>query len=149
MKILRILGVIMLVFSTFMVDGVSAKSKKVPNVYIFGFSASFKDSVVYVTEVQKLDSAWIDSKSKFLLARENYSDQLKNYLNEAYKMPHRTCIVMYATKKKDIEKKYTKLLSKYKSPKNKTNYDIRIVEPEKFKFTYIDLSYDESYNNAE
>ncbi len=32
--------------------GVSAKSKMVPRIYMFGFSASFTDSIVYFTNVR-------------------------------------------------------------------------------------------------
>ena len=46
---------------------VEAKVKVAPKMYIFGFSASFKNSIVYFTDIQELDSAWIDTKTKFLL----------------------------------------------------------------------------------
>ena len=46
---------------------VSAKQKIEPR-YLFGFAASFADSTVYFTDIQKVDSAWIDTKTKFLLA---------------------------------------------------------------------------------
>ena len=64
-------------------------------------------------------------------------------------MPHRTCIVMFATKKKDIEKKYAQLMNKYVANKKNIKYDVRVLEPKNFKFEYIDMSYDEGYNNAE
>lgn len=149
MKIFRILLGVMLFMSSFAVNEISAKGKVVPDVYIFGFSASFQDSIVFVTEIQKLDSAWIDTKTKFLMSRENYSYQLKNYLSKTYQMPHRTCIVMFATKKKDIEKKYAQLMNKYVANKKNIKYDVRVLEPKNFKFEYIDMSYDEGYNNAE
>ena len=74
---------------------ISAKGKIVPEMYIFGFSASFKDSVVYFTEINKIDSAWIDSKTGFLLGRDNYAYQLKNYLTQDKNNPNRTCIVIF------------------------------------------------------
>ena len=52
-----------------MVSSVEAKPLKTNKVYMFGFSASFKDSVVYVTEIQNVQEAWIDTKTKFLLGR--------------------------------------------------------------------------------
>lgn len=148
MRIKRIVFAVFLLISMCAANVVSAKGQLTPDVYIFGFSASFQDSIVYITEVQKLDSAWIDSKTKFLLSRENYSYQLKNYLNNKLNMAHRTCIVMFATKKKDIEKKYAKLKSKYDSTKNKNKYDIRVLNADMFKFDYIDMSYEENYNDA-
>lgn len=58
-----------------MVSSVEAKPLKTNKVYMFGFSASFKDSVVYVTEIQNVQEAWIDTKTKFLLGRDQYSAQ--------------------------------------------------------------------------
>lgn len=58
---------------------VSAKNKCVPKIYIYGFSASFNDSIIYLTNIQELDSAWIDDKNDFLLNRSDYSYQFKNY----------------------------------------------------------------------
>ena len=40
-----------------MVSSVEAKPLKTNKVYMFGFSASFKDSVVYVTEIQNVQEA--------------------------------------------------------------------------------------------
>ena len=37
----------------------SAKVERT-KVYMFGFSASFTDSLVYMTAIQELDSAWIN-----------------------------------------------------------------------------------------
>ena len=72
--------------------GVSAKSKMVPRIYMFGFSASFTDSIVYFTNVQAVDSAWVESKGNYLLGRDNYSYQLKNYFTDMQNMPNRTCV---------------------------------------------------------
>lgn len=148
MKITKFVFAVLLLMSMFTANVVTAKGKITPDVYLFGFSASFQDSVVYITEIQKLDSAWIDSKTKFLLSRENYSHQLKNYLNNKHNLPHRTCIVMFDTKKKDIEKKYSKLKNKYLSTKNENKFDIKVLDSDMFKFEYIDMSYEESYNDA-
>ena len=60
----------------------SAKNKVVPKIYVFGLSASFNDSIVYFTEIQEIDSAWINDKNSFLLHRNNYSYQLRDYFIE-------------------------------------------------------------------
>lgn len=73
----------------------------------FGVAASFNDSIVYFTDIQELDSAWIDDKSDFLLNRSDYSYQLKNYF-EQKNILHRTCIVSYALKRKDIDRSIKK-----------------------------------------
>ncbi len=80
--------------------------------YVFGFASSFNDSTVYFTEIQELDSVYIETKTKFLFSRENYSSQLREHLQqEGVKAP--TCITCFALKKKDIEKKYARLRKKY------------------------------------
>lgn len=116
--------------------GVTAKSVINPKMYMFGFSASFADSVVYFTDIQAVDSVWTDSRTDFLLARDSYSYQLKNYFATHENMPNRTCIVMYAKDRKKAEKKYIKLRSKYTI---KGNYDVRYVDAAKFKFEAINM----------
>ena len=73
----------------------TAKNVAVPHMYMFGFAASFNDSIVHFTEMQAVDSVWIDSKTKFMAGRENYSYQLRDYLADKAQMPHRTCAVFY------------------------------------------------------
>ena len=97
---------------------VTAKNEA-KTAYIFGFAASFNDSTVYITPVQQLDSAYITSKNHFLVNRENYSYQLRDYL-EQQGAGNRTCIVMYDTDQKKAEKKWIKLYEHYtKKPKAK------------------------------
>ena len=55
---------------------VNAQSKGV--VYIFGLSDSTRDSIVYVTDVQRIDMANIQKQTKFLLDRADYAQQLKD-----------------------------------------------------------------------
>ncbi len=120
---------------------VSAKGKAVPSIYIFGFSASFTDSVVYFTNVQKVDSAWLDTKTKFLLGRENYSYQLKNFLADKRQEPNRTCLVVYGRTRKEAEKKYAKMKKLY-IEKSKGMYDVKFINETDFKFLPIDMSYE-------
>lgn len=111
----------------------SAKLKCVPKIYAFGFSASFNDSIVYFTDIQEIDSAWINDKNKFLISRDNYSYQLKNYFIKLG-MPHRTCIISYALNKKDIEKKYQKMKNKYVKS---GDFTIKDINEKDFHFTAI------------
>ena len=98
--------------------GISAKKTVVPRIYMFGFAASFNDTIVHFTSVQAVDSAWMDMKSKFLLGRDNYSYQLRDFLSEQEQMPNRTCIVVYGLKREKVEKKLLKLRHLYTTPKN-------------------------------
>ena len=61
---------VLLLLSLIFATTTEAKIKVAPKLYIFGFSASFKNSIVYLTNIQELDSAWVDSKSKFLCGRD-------------------------------------------------------------------------------
>lgn len=117
-----------------------AKSKVTP-CYVFGFSASFADSTVYFTDIQKLDSTWLDTKTKFLLGREEYSLQLKQYFNDM-KKPNRTCIVMFATDKKKIDKKYKKLKETY-TVKAKGGYDVHYLNHGDFTFQPVYMGIEE------
>lgn len=87
-------------------------ANRATKVYLFGFAASFNDSTVYFTEIQELDSAYIDSKNKFLYSRENYSNQLREHLTTVGATTP-TCITCYALKRKDIDKKYAHMRKKY------------------------------------
>ena len=112
MKIFK-LFTLALVLTAFAVK-VQAKPIQPAHVYMFGFAGSFKDSVVYITEIEDVKGAWIESKSKFLLNRDSYSYQLKEHFIDQYQQPDRVCVVFYATSKKKIEKKLKKLRKKYK-----------------------------------
>lgn len=113
---------------------VNAKGKVAPR-YLFGFSASFADSTVYFTDIQKVDSTWIDSKTKFLLGREEYASQLKGYFN-SIKMPNRTCVVLFGKDLKKAEKKLKKLKDTY-TVKAKGGYDVRYLTKADFEFAPV------------
>lgn len=113
--------------------GVSAKIVCVPKLYAFGFSASFNDSIVYFTDIQEIDSAWINDKTDFLVSRDNYSYQLKNYFTNIGQ-EHRTCVISFALKRKDIEKKYKKMKEKYIKA---GNFSIKTLGKNDFQFTTI------------
>ena len=80
--------------------------------YVFGFASSFNDSTVYFTDIQEVDSAWFTSKHHFLVSRENYSYQLRDYLASIGEQ-HRTCVVEYDTDPKKLEKVWNKLYIRY------------------------------------
>lgn len=108
-----------------------AKSK-VTKTYAFGFAASFNDSIVHFTDIQQLDSSWLDDK-EFLLGRDNYSYQLRDFLARQG-MEHRTCIIYYSSKLNKTKKKFTKMMDSYS--KN-GSYDIRLIKADDFKFACI------------
>ena len=124
---------------------VSMQAKdEMKRIYIFGFASSFNDSIVCFTDVQAVDSAWLNSKNHFLVSRENYSYQLRDYLEgEGYKHP--TCMVSYSTNLKKLTKKYNKMRNSYtaqpKKSKNKSGmiedaapkYQVKIIGMDRFE----------------
>ena len=117
--------------------------------YVFGFASSFNDSTVYFTDIQEVDSAWFTSKHHFLVSRENYSYQLRDYL-EQQGAGKRTCIVMFDFDQKKAEKKWNKLYARYiQKPKAKkakngqqTNdapspYQVKTINPTDFHFSSV------------
>jgi len=119
----------------------AAKGIQAKQLYMFGFSASFKDSVVYVTDIQPVEGAWIDSKTKFLLGRDNYSYQLRDYLANTLQQPQRVCLVLYATSFKKAERLFVKLKKKYTGTKKKpAHYDVRFISQQDFRFQPVDMS---------
>ena len=121
--------------------GAEAKQVQVPHMYMFGFAASFKDSVVYMTEIQDVQKVWYDKKTKFLLGRDIYSSQLQEHFKEKMQMPDRVCVVVFAKSLKKAEKKYLKLRKKYiGDAKHPSTYEVRYITTQDFKFETVDLS---------
>lgn len=128
----------------------SAKRMPVPKMYMFGLAASFTDTIVHVTPIQELDSVWINSKNKFLLERDVYSFQLRDFLEQHLQTPHRTCVVFYNQKREKLEKKYKKMQRLYtKSKDGLQHFDVRYLEPQQFQFKVVDMSeYEDGENPA-
>lgn len=116
-----------------------AKRMKAPKMYMFGFSASFQDSIVYMTDVQEVEGAWYDTKTKFLMGRQHYSYQLKDFLANNMQQPNRVCVVMYALTRKEAEKKFIKLRKEY-TIKAKGKYDVKYLTTADFHFQPVDMS---------
>ncbi len=123
------------------VSGAKAKkSNQVQKIYIFGMAASFTDTIVHFTPIEEIDSAWIEKK-RFLLGREEYSYQLREYLSSQMLMPQRTCIVVYDKKRKKLEKKYARMMRLYTThPKKGRSYDVRHIEQKDFRFKSVNMS---------
>ena len=128
-KILIIIMALTAVLTT--AQAQSTAKKKM--VYVFGFSASFKDSVVYITDTQQMQASMVGKKVKFLDDRDGYAMQLNNYLTEKGETD-RVCMVSFATKEKQIAKKRQHLQKKYTK---KGDYDIRTIAAADFAFEPI------------
>ena len=91
--------------------------KRTP-VYMIGYGFSISDSIAYMTGVQKVDTAYIDKKTGFLLSRNMFSLQLQQYLADKKQMGNMTCAVFFGEKKKAMEKKLAKLTRLYMENEN-------------------------------
>lgn len=110
-----------------------ARAEKKPTmqpVYIFGVSMSFTDSVAYVTDVVKVDSAWITPKG-FLVDRTLYSLQLEGFVTEHRQSKQSTNAVFFDVKEDKIVKKLNRVKKLYQ-----TNRDVRLLNIPKAEFTF-------------
>ncbi len=124
------------------VGGAEAKrsSSQTEKIYIFGMAAAFTDTIVHFTPIEEVDSAWIDKK-QFLMGREQYSYQLRDYLAKQLLMTQRTCLVVFDKNRKKLEKKYARMLKLYTTPpKQGRSYDVRHIEQQDFRFHSVDMS---------
>jgi len=150
MKLFRYLTITAMLVVAAQTLSLTAKNVTVPKMYMFGFAASFNDSIVHITEIQATDNVWIDQKSELMTGRENYSYQLRDYLADKLKMPHRTCIVFYNRDRQKLEKEYlkmkrlytigTKKLKKKDAANRKSLYELRIIPLSDFVFQTVDMS---------
>ena len=79
---------------------------------LFGVGISFTDSVVYQTEVQELDTAWITKTHKFLMDRSLYSLQLQFWM-EQQGVKNSICTVLFDKKKNRLQKKWNKISKRH------------------------------------
>ena len=122
-------------------ENASAKRVVAPQMYMFGFAASFSDTIVYFSDIQTIDSAWIDSRSNFLQSRDVYAAQFWDFLTANKQMRHRTCVVFYNKNRAQLEKKFVKMRRLYSKGKDgREHFDVRQLDAGEFRFRPIDLS---------
>ncbi len=87
------------------------KEKKAEGVYLFGVAASFNDSVVYFTPIQRVDSVKLEKG--FLPKRAQYAYQLKNQVEYSKNKTDYTCMIYFSENKAKLEKEAAKVKGKY------------------------------------
>ena len=108
-----------------------AKGKdEVKTVYLFGASFSFTDSVVYFTEIMPVEGAKLDEKTKFLLHRQYYAYELKDYMNFQENMPGRVSAIYFSDNLSKLKKQEAKMKKRLVEKEGKT---VRYLG-DKFKF---------------
>jgi hypothetical protein len=130
-----------LFFTAMTFQTATAKHVAKPHLYMFGLAASFNDTIVYFTDVQDVEKAWVETRNGFLLGRDMYSSQLRDYLKTQKQMPQRTCIVFYHKNRSKLEKKFLKMKRLYTQSRDKQqHFDVRFLETREFRFTPVDMS---------
>lgn len=117
---------------------VSAKKKEkvekpaieTQTLYLIGTSMSFNDSIVYMTDVQPVEKAYLDKK--FLGGAKEYSTQMDNYFTEKFQ-DKRINAVFFSTTRKSAEKIYVKLRKKF----NKEGNEMKPLSTGEFTFKPI------------
>ncbi|GAB6975632.1 hypothetical protein [Prevotella falsenii] len=109
---------------------------KAVKVYMFGFSASFNDSTVNFTDIQAVDAYVENNHTHFLVNRDEYSYQLRYYMESIQPDSYPTTLVVYALTEKDAMKKYLKMQEKY-TKKAKVKYIVNAIPTSKFSFKTV------------
>lgn len=106
---------------------------RIQRVYAFGLAASFADSIVYITDLQPMDSVFVESRTGFLENRDLYSAQLRDYL-AAQEKPRRVCAFFFDEKQKDAEKRLMRMKRRYAKD---GKYDVRFLSQSDFRFSVV------------
>ena len=114
-------------------DNTVDKSISYGTAYIYAIATSFSDSICYMTDVQRIDSAYFTGKGMFLGGIKEYVRQFNGHLVDAG-AKGRTVTVFFDKKLKDAEKRYLKLRRRYSTS---AKYDLRPVIKDQFAFSVV------------
>ncbi len=78
-------------------------------VYICGYAVNFADSTAYLTAIQCIDTAYVESKNGFLMDRNQYSAQLNHYMKKLSGGKDYTCMVLFDKKQARLQKRVEKM----------------------------------------
>lgn len=106
------------------------KEPVMQRVGMFGFAVSFKDSVVCLTEIQTLDSTYIEPAHGFLHDRSLYSLQLQMYL-ESLGYKNAICTVLFDKKPHKLNRVMRKVRKKFERD---ASFRIKEVPVSEFRF---------------
>ena len=71
--------------------------------YLFGVGISLTDSTAFITDIQTVDSLYLNEEG-FLPHEAEYSLQMKLYLANRLNMRDKVCTVFYDDNQKDLQK---------------------------------------------
>ena len=74
-----------------------------------GYAVNFTDSTVYMTAIQCIDTAYVESKNGFLMDRNQYSLQLNHYLKKLSGGKDYICMVLFDKKQTRLQKRVARV----------------------------------------
>lgn len=101
-------------------------------LFLFGVALNPTDSVVYITDELLIENTQVYKKSKFLVNRDDYSYQLRDYMT-SQGIRNRTCSITYAKSINALDKKYKKQVARFQ----KRGYLIQHVDQGVFRFKTV------------
>lgn len=102
-------------------------------VYVFGVSQVLTDTVIYITNIHQVDSLDLETKTKFLPFRSEFSLQLKEYMEGQLGLKHQTACVFYSDSRRKLSKKFYKIKKRYLDDKNRK---VVMVDERYFQFRH-------------
>lgn len=114
----------------FMATDSMAKPKQT-KVYVFGMSVCYTDSLTFLTDIQPLSPAYVDTKTGFLYDRSIYSQQLQIWIESFKKLPDTTCAIFFSKNRSRLEKKFLKLQNKIRKDRSTK---LQTLDAGEFKF---------------
>lgn len=139
MKLYKLLLLIAIFVTNSIVVEAKNDNAKLDTAYIFGFAIPLDGGTIYITDIQKLKVYHENNHSRFLIDRDDYAYQLRDYLTATTKEELPTCVILFAYEEKDAIKKYLKLIKNYTNKKIET-YPLIKLTPDKFKFKTVEIN---------
>lgn len=127
------IGFILLLLIAVSITSFAGKKKDKANkqVSLFGVTVSLVDSTAFITEIQTVDSL-LTNKDGFIDNEEEYTRQLKLYLDKVLNVKEHVCAIYYSDDMKKLVKEYKEVNNRIRNKEKRTVSEIDIDD---FKFT--------------
>ncbi len=106
--------ILMLVVGLCLASAMRAAAPERKAVYMFGFAASFTDSVAFITDPQLIDSAYV-LQNGFLADRTLYANQLDHHVQVRHDKADMVPSLFWHTKLNKLEKRWQKIRKRYEA----------------------------------
>lgn len=112
------------------------------DMFMFGVSFNPLDSTVYFSELQPIEGAHVYKKSKLLYSRNEYSAQLKDYLQNSAGLDKMVTSVSYSPKRNKAEKKFISMKKKFQNK----GFIVKHISSADFSLKKVPFDLDEPQN---